>query len=265
MNPYSFDAPEGERLSKVLARLGYGSRRVCDELIASGRVRVNGEVATLGVRVDTGSDEVTVDGAPVGIAPDLVYYLLNKPAKVVTTASDPEGRATVMAYVPDEPRVFPVGRLDYDTEGLLILTNDGPLTQLLTHPSHGVEKEYLAELDGTPSHGELSRLRKGITLDDGPTAEAKVGVVGDRTVRITIHEGRNRQVRRMFDAIGFEVRRLVRIRIGPLTDSTLAPGAYRPLSTDEVLALREAATPRLSRAERRRAAYEGDGLGRETH
>lgn len=265
MNPFSFDEPEGERLSKVLARLGYGSRRVCDELIASGRVHVNGERASLGVRVDVNEDEVTVDGAPVGIAPDLVYYLLNKPAKVVTTASDPEGRATVMEFVPDEPRVFPVGRLDYDTEGLLILTNDGPLTQLLTHPSHGVEKEYLAELDGTPSHGELSRLRRGIDLDDGPAAEAKVGVVGERTVRITIHEGRNRQVRRMFAAIGYEVRRLVRIRIGPVTESTLAPGDFRPLAQEEILALRDAATPRLSRAERRQAAREGEGLGPETH
>ncbi len=136
------------RLQKVLAERGWGSRRVCEELIADGRVTVNGEVAVLGRRVDPEHDEVVVDGVPIGVRPGLVYYLLNKPAGVITTASDPQGRPTVVELVPAEPRVFPVGRLDVDTEGLLLLTNDGELTNRLTHPSHGVEKEYLAEVDG---------------------------------------------------------------------------------------------------------------------
>ena len=150
---------EGDRLQKVLARAGIGSRRVCEELIAEGRVTVNGEVAVLGRRVDAEKDSVAVDGIPVGVRAGLVYYLLNKPAGVVTTAADTHGRPTVVELVPPEPRVFPVGRLDSETEGLLLLTNDGDLTHRLTHPSFGVEKEYLAEVDGEPTRGELRRLR----------------------------------------------------------------------------------------------------------
>jgi 23S rRNA pseudouridine2605 synthase len=233
---------EGERLQKVLARAGFGSRRVCEELIEDGRVTVDGEVAVLGRRVDPATAEVEVDGVHIGVAPDLVHWLLHKPAGVVTTASDPEGRRTVLDLVPDQPRVFPVGRLDYETEGLLLLTNDGALTHRLTHPSFGVEKEYLAEVDRMPSRGELRRLREGVELDDGPTAPAKVASLDDRTLRITIHEGRNRQVRRMVEAVGSEVLRLVRVRIGPLTDRSLKPGAWRELTQDEVRALeREAA------------------------
>jgi 23S rRNA pseudouridine2605 synthase len=234
------DEPEGERLQKVLARAGIGSRRVCEELIAEGKVKVNGEVAELGRRVDAEVDTVEVDGVPLSVREGLVYYLLNKPASVVTTASDPQGRRTVVELVPEEPRVFPVGRLDYETEGLLLLTNDGDLTHRLTHPSFGVEKEYLAEVDGTPTRGELRRLREGVELDDGMTAPAKVALELPNLLTITIHEGRNRQVRRMCDAIGHPVRRLVRTRIGPLTDRTLKPGAWRALTSDEVRALETA-------------------------
>lgn len=184
---------------------------------------------------------MAVDGVPVPTEADLVYYLLNKPDGVITSASDPEGRPTVVELVPDAPRVFPVGRLDMATEGLLVLTNDGDLAFALSHPSHGVDKEYLVELHGEPSPGALRRLRQGVELDDGITAPAKVGVVGPGVIRIVIHEGRNRQVRRMCEAVGHEVRRLVRIRIGPVADSGLAPGSWRELTSGEVRSLAVAA------------------------
>ena len=224
----------------MLARAGFGSRRVCEELIEDGRVTVDGEVAILGRRVDPAIALVEVDGVHIGVAPDLVHWLLHKPASVVTTASDPEGRTTVLDLVPGEPRVFPVGRLDYETEGLLLLTNDGELTHRLTHPSFGVEKEYLAEVDRMPSRADLRRLREGIELEDGLTAPAKVAPLDDRTLRLTIHEGRNRQVRRMLEAVGSTVLRLVRTRIGTLTDRTLKPGEWRELTQDEVRALERA-------------------------
>ena len=236
--------PEGERLQKVLARAGFGSRRTCEELIAEGRVRVNGEVADLGRRVDAERDRVEVDGAAVGVRPGQVYYLLNKPRGVVTTAADTHGRPTVVDLVPGEPRVFPVGRLDADTEGLLLLTNDGELTHRLTHPSFGVEKEYLAEVVGTPSPAAVRRLREGVDLEDGRTAPARVAVVPPRGLRIVVHEGRNRQVRRMCAAVGHPVTRLVRTRIGPLAERSLRPGEWRPLTLAEVRALNEAARPR---------------------
>ncbi len=188
---------DGERLQKVLARIGLGSRRVCENLIADARVTVNGDVAVLGRRVLVGVDEMAVDGVVLSTLPDAVTYLLNKPAGTVTTASDPQGRPTVVELVPAEPRVFPVGRLDLDTEGLLLLTNDGTSAHRLTHPSFGVEKEYLAHVSGAPSRAALRRLREGIELDDGPTAPAKVSAVSTGLIRIVIHEGRNRQVRRM--------------------------------------------------------------------
>ncbi|MGH9002833.1 MAG: pseudouridine synthase, partial [Acidimicrobiia bacterium] len=186
-------------------------------------------------------DRVEVDGVPVPAAPGLVYYLLNKPAGVVTTASDPEGRPTVVDLVPATPRVFPVGRLDYETEGLLLLTNDGVLAQGLSHPSRGVEKEYLAEVEGLPGKAALRRLRDGVDLDDGPTAPARVRVAQrlpqGAALEIVIHEGRNRQVRRMCEAVGHPVRRLVRTRIGPLVDRRLPPGRWRALEPSEVRGL----------------------------
>jgi 23S rRNA pseudouridine2605 synthase len=208
----------------------------------AGRVTVDGDVATLGQRIDPSTARVELDGALVPIAPDLVYYLLNKPDGVVTTADDPQGRPTVVTLVPADPRVFPVGRLDRHTEGLLVMTNDGALAQLLTHPSHGVAKEYVAEVEGgTPAPGALRALRQGVELEDGPTAPAEVGVLAPGMLRLVIHEGRNRQVRRMCEAVGHPVRRLVRTRIGPVRDTQLAPGRWRHLSADEVRALAAAA------------------------
>ena len=239
---------EGDRLQKVLARAGLGSRRVCEELIAEGRVTVNGDVAQLGRRVDPDVDRVEVDGVPVGVRPGLVYYVLNKPAGVVTTASDTHGRPTVIELVPPEPRVFPVGRLDTETEGLLLLTNDGDLTHRLTHPSFGVEKEYLAEVEGNPSRRAVRRLREGLELEDGTTAPAKASLTPPNVLTIVIHEGRNRQVRRMCDAIGHPVRRLVRMRIGPITDRTLKPGEWRPLTLQEVQDLQAAVSSIPNRA-----------------
>jgi 23S rRNA pseudouridine2605 synthase len=232
---------EGERLQKVLARAGFGSRRACEILIDSGRVTVNGDVAELGRRVEVTCDVVAVDGAPVGVLPGLVYYLLNKPPGVVTTASDPEGRPTVLDLVPETPRVFPVGRLDAATEGLLLLTNDGALAQLVAHPSHGVPKEYLAEVEGAVSQGALRSLREGVVLEDGRTSPARVSSVAPGVLKIVIHEGRNRQVRRMCEAVGHPVSRLVRTRIGPLADRRLRPGRWRELSIDEVRELARAA------------------------
>ena len=208
----------------------------------AGRVTVDGSPATLGQRIDPATARVELDGALVPVAPDLVYYLLNKPDGVITTADDPQGRPTVMTLVPAEPRVFAVGRLDRHTEGLLIRTNDGALAQVLTHPSHGVAKEYVAEVEGgTPAPGVLRALRQGVDLDDGPTAPAEVGVLAPGVLRLVIHEGRNRQVRRMCEAVGHPVRRLVRTRIGPVRDTQLAPGRWRHLGADEVRALAAAA------------------------
>ena len=239
--------PGGERLQKVLAATGWGSRRVCEELIAAGRVRVNGEVAVLGRRVDAENDLIEVDGAPVGVKPGLVYYLLNKPTGVVTTAKDTHGRKTVVDLVPSDPRVFPVGRLDVDTEGLLLMTNDGEITHRITHPSHGVEKEYLVHVRGRVTPGELRRLREGVELEDGVTSPADASQPTPGVIRLTIHEGRNRQVRRMCDAIGHPVLRLVRTRIGPITDRSLRPGDWRELSTGERRALTEAVAEQTRR------------------
>lgn len=233
---------EGERLQKVLARAGIGSRRVCEQLIEDQRVTVNGDPAVLGRRVDVDSDLVALDGVPIGVKPGLVYYLLNKPAGVICTAQDPQGRSTVVELVPSDTRVFPVGRLDLDTEGLLILTNDGDLTHRLTHPSFGVDKEYLAHVEGTPSRGALRRLREGVELDDGPTAPARASLLEPSLVRLVIHEGRKRQVRRMCEAVGHPVKRLVRTRIGPLVDRSLVPGDWRELTQAEVRELERASS-----------------------
>lgn len=231
--------PEGERLQKTLARAGYGSRRACEVLIGEGRVTVDGRVAELGNRVDPETQVICVDGALAPTAQGLVYFLLNKPDGVVTTAADPQGRPTVLELVTSPVRIFPVGRLDMSTEGLLILTNDGRLAHLLTHPSSGVAKEYLVRVEGDPSPADLRRLREGVELDDGLTSPAQVSRVSEGLLRIVIHEGRNRQVRRMCAAVGHDVTRLVRTRIGPLQDATLSPGAFRQLSLAEVRRLME--------------------------
>ncbi len=265
--------PQGtERLQKVLARAGLGSRLHCDALVVGGHVRVNGQVARAGHRVDLGHDTIEVDGVRVPVNPGLIYYLLNKPAGVVTTADDPQGRPVALDLVPSQPRVFPVGRLDYDTEGLLILTNDGELAHRLTHPSFGVDKEYLATVEGSPTRGALRRLREGIELDDGMTAPAQVSLVAEHLVRIVIHEGRNRQVRRMCEAVGHPVTRLVRHRIGPLVDRKLGAGQWRNLSAAEIGAIERTVSarddlhvprppkrPNRTKAERRSARVAASG------
>jgi len=244
----SADLPQGERLQKVLAAVGFGSRRTCEDLIAAGRVTVNGDTAVLGRRVQPDIDRIEVDRAPIGVRPGLVYYLLNKPAGVVTTSSDTHGRETVMDIVPTDPRVFPIGRLDLETEGLLLITNDGELANRIAHPSHGVDKEYLAEVDGgmVPA-GKIRQLREGVELDDGMTAPAKVSQPEAGVLRLVIHEGKNRQVRRMCEAVGHPVVRLVRTRIGPITDRTLQPGEWREWTLDERNAMVAAVATTIAR------------------
>ncbi len=240
--------PQGERLQKVLAAVGFGSRRTCEDLIAAGRVTVDGEIAVLGRRVDPERDRIEVDGAPIGVKPGLVYYLLNKPRDVVTTSADTHGRTTALDLVPAEPRVFSIGRLDMETEGLLLLTNDGALAHRIAHPSHGIDKEYLAEVDGgTVSAGALRRLREGVELEDGITAPARVSQPQPGVLRIVIHEGRNRQVRRMCDAVGHPVTRLVRTRVGPISDRTLRPGEWREWTHEERNAMVAAVASTIAR------------------
>ncbi len=233
---------EPERIQKVLAAAGVASRRAVEEMVAEGRITVNGQPARLGQRVDPDHDAVEVDGVPVGLRTDLVYYLLNKPPGVVTTASDPQGRPIVVDMVPEEPRVFPVGRLDADSEGLLLLTNDGGLTHRLTHPSFGVPKEYLAHVEGRPSRGALRKLREGVELDDGAAQAVAVSLPEPSVIRIVVHEGRNRLVRRMCEAVGHPVIRLVRTRIGSLADRKLPPGQWRVLRPSEVRELERQGT-----------------------
>jgi 23S rRNA pseudouridine2605 synthase len=217
-------------------------------LISAGRVTVNGDVAMLGRRVQPDTDLVEVDGAPIGVKPGLVYYVLNKPAGVVTTSADTHGRRTVMDIVPSEPRVFAIGRLDLETEGLLLITNDGDLANRIAHPSQGIDKEYLAEVEGGEvAAGKIRQLREGVELDDGVTAPAKVSQPEPGVLRIVIHEGKNRQVRRMCDAIGHPVRRLVRTRIGPMSDRSLQPGEWREWTSAERNAMVAAVATTIAR------------------
>lgn len=230
-----------ERLQRALARAGFGSRRACEELIAAGRVRVNGSVATLGDRVDPASDEVRVDGRRISVDPELRYFALHKPRGVTTTLRDPHAERDLSRLLPKGTRVFPVGRLDRDTEGLLLLTNDGSLAHRLTHPRYGIEKEYLAEVDRVPSKRQLARLRRGVELEDGlaRAVDARsAGGSGDRGgVRLVMVEGRKREVRRMLDAVGLPVRRLVRTRVGPVRLGRMRPAELRELDPADVRAL----------------------------
>jgi len=224
------------RLNAYLARAGIASRRGSDELIKAGRVLVNGEPGQLNTFVE-GTDRVEVDGREV--APQLLaHVLLHKPAGVVTTVRDPQGRPTVIDLVPNASRVVPVGRLDVDTTGALLLTNDGQLAHRLAHPRYGVEKVYEAEVGGNPGEKVLQALREGVGLDDGITAPAQVRRVGPHTIELIIHEGRNRQVKRMFDAVGHPVRSLHRSKYAGLTLDGLDPGASRELTRAEVDRLR---------------------------
>ena len=231
-----------ERLQRALARAGFGSRRACETLIAGGRVKIDGSVATLGDKVEAATSTVLVDGLPVNLDPDVRYYALHKPAGVVTTMSDPQGRPDIRAFLPaDGPRVFPVGRLDRDSEGLLLLTNDGALADRLLHPRYGVEKEYLAEVEGEPTAKRLARVRAGVELEDGFARAVRAKIVasvrGRGAVRLVMTEGRKREVRRLLGAVGLPVTRLVRVRIGPIALGGLAPGELRPLAREEIQAL----------------------------
>ena len=224
------------RLNAYLARSGVASRRGADELIKTGRVRVNGEPGRLNTFVRTG-DTVELDGEPV-TAQRLAYVLLYKPAGVVTTVRDPQRRPTVVELVDLPERVVPVGRLDADTTGALLLTNDGPLAHRLAHPRYGVEKTYDVEVEGEPGDAALHRLANGVELEDGRTAPARVRWLAPSTIELRIHEGRNRQVKRMFEAIGHPVRRLHRTAYAGLTLEGLGPGRWRELEPSEVDALR---------------------------
>ncbi|MDQ3941013.1 MAG: rRNA pseudouridine synthase [Actinomycetota bacterium] len=230
-----------ERLQKVLAHAGLGSRRAIEDLIIEGRVAVNGEVARLGRRIDPTKDKVQVDGSLVPLQADLEYLLLNKPEGYVTTADDERGRPTVMDLVEATGRVWPVGRLDVGTQGALLVTNDGDLTLRLTHPRYAVPKTYVAEVRGSVAGGALKALSRGVELDDGRTTPAIVELVERSAhrslVEITLSEGRNRQVRRMFEAVGHPVTSLVRTALGPLRLGRLRPGTFRRLRRDEVSAL----------------------------
>ncbi len=238
--PQGEGPPTGERLQKVLATAGFGSRRKCDQLIEQGRVTVNTQTAVLGQRVNPDRDQIAVDEVSISVRPDLVYYLLNKTKGTLTTAADTHGRPTVLDDLPPQPRVFSVGRLDKDTEGVLLLTNDGDLAHRLTHPSFGVPKSYLVQLDKSPAPAALRQLRQGVPLEDGPTAPAKASLVEPTVLRLVVHEGRNRLVRRMCEHLGYEVLRLVRHRFGPLTVGKLKPGQWRELKVAEVRALEQA-------------------------
>ncbi len=235
-----------ERLQKFMAEAGVASRRACEELIRQGRVTVNGETASLGRSVEPEQDRVELDGKPVQKEQRRTVILLYKPRGVVSTSSDPEGRRTVQDYFREIPeRLYNVGRLDLNSEGLLLMTNDGALANRLTHPRYGVEKTYYAVCDGRLTASEAARLTNGVELEDGVTAPARVDAVrttqrGDTSFLITIHEGRNRQIRRMLEAVGHRTLRLKRERFGPLSLGTLAPGEWRKLSDEEIKKLENA-------------------------
>ncbi len=239
--------PEGMRLQKVLAQAGVGSRRKCEDLIEAGKVKVNGEVVDqLGVRINPDECVIEVDGKRVSVDTRLITVVLNKPKGVVSTMSDPEGRPSLEQYVTEyEERLFHVGRLDADTTGVLLLTNDGDLANKLAHPTHGVAKVYVAKVQGRVTKGIGTKLREGLELDDGPVRAVECRIM-DATddhslVEVVMHEGRNRIVRRMFDAVGHPVIDLVRTKFGPVSLGTLHAGEQRRLSNTEVGLLQQEA------------------------
>ena len=236
------------RLNAYLARAGVASRRKADELIKAGRVRVNGAPGELNTFVASG-DRVEVDGRAVS-KQRLAYLLLHKPAGVVTTARDPRGRPTVVELVPHEPRVVPVGRLDADTTGAILLTNDGELAHRLAHPRYEVAKVYVAEVEGEPSAAGLRALAEGVELEDGPTAPARARRLGPSQIELTLHEGRKHQVKRMCAAVGHPVQSLHRREYAGLALDGLEPGGWRELTAEEVEALRAAVATRTRRAQR---------------
>jgi 23S rRNA pseudouridine2605 synthase len=239
----SEELPTGIRLQKVLASAGVGSRRKCELLIAEGRVTIDGDrTAVLGARVDPAMAIVRVDGKRINLRSDLVYLAMNKPRGVVTAMSDPQGRPNVGDYVKDLPeRLFHVGRLDGETEGLLILTNDGDFAHRLAHPSHGVVKTYVADVPGPVDNSLKKVLLTGVQLDDGPVVVDSFRVIGSQggraLVEVALHEGRKHIVRRLLDAVGHPVDRLVRISVGPVRLGNQSPGTVRPLTSDELSSL----------------------------
>ena len=257
-------APQLERLQKVLAAAGLGSRRQCEELIEEGRVEIDRQVAAeLGVRVDPSKQEIRVDGAPLRQS-KRVYYAVHKPRGVVSTNRDPQGRARVVDLAPDGHRLFPVGRLDRMSEGLILLTNDGELANRLTHPRYGVEKTYRVVVAGHPEPVELRALQQGVRLAEGIARVQSVRVKQRRRqsteLEIVLNEGRNREIRRLLARTGHKVMQLVRIAVGPVRLGELPRGAYRALSRDEVRKLTQASAPNR-RSQEKTAAKAGDSAG----
>lgn len=249
-------APQAERLQKVLSRAGIASRRTAEQMIQLGRVQVNGETITrLGTMVDPQNDRILVDGRLLSSPRAHVYFLLHKPIGVVSTLNDPQGRPTVRDLLPRvRERVYPVGRLDYDSSGLLLLTNDGELTERLLHPRYQVPRIYHAKVKGTPAPETLQALRDGVALDDGTVAKASEVAILRITFKkawlsVALREGRNREVRRMCEAVGHPVEKLVRVQFGSLSLGNLEPGDYRPLTVSEIAELKQAVgQPRKPRA-----------------
>ncbi|WP_078428551.1 pseudouridine synthase [Alkalihalobacterium alkalinitrilicum] len=241
-----------ERLQKVIAQAGVTSRRKAEQLIVEGKVKVNGQfVRELGVKVNANKDEIEVNGVPID-REQPVYFLLYKPSGVISSVSDDKGRKVVTDFIEVQERIFPVGRLDYDTSGLILLTNDGEFANLLMHPKHTIDKVYVAKIKGIPTREQLKQLKDGIRLEDGKTAPAKVKLISANKknqtsiVQLTIHEGRNRQVRRMFEALGYNVIKLKREQYGFLDLTGLTPGEFRPLKPIEVKHFRELAVTQKS-------------------
>ena len=256
------------RLQKYLAQCGVASRRASEEIIKEGRVKVNGRlIRQMGVQIDEDNDVVEVDGKTIRMTQKMEYIMLNKPVGYVTTVSDDKGRNTIMDLVSDIPtRVYPVGRLDYDTEGLLILTNDGDLTYKITHPKNNIEKTYVAEVSGNIDMDKLSRLRNGVAIDGVKTSPARVEVVGatkyGTKFEITIHEGRNRQVRKMFEAIDCSVKTLKRTKEAGLNLGHLPLGRWRRLTESEVNMLKKIGTNKKSSAAMRKEWHRGKNKSR---
>ncbi|OLO42637.1 pseudouridine synthase [Alkalihalophilus pseudofirmus] len=241
-----------ERLQKVIAQAGVTSRRKAEQLIVEGKVKVNGQIVReLGVKVNANKDEIEVNEVPID-REQPVYFLLYKPSGVISSVSDDKGRKVVTDFIEVQERIFPVGRLDYDTSGLILLTNDGELANLLMHPKHTIDKVYVAKIKGIPTKEQLKQLKDGIRLEDGKTAPAKVKLISANKknqtsiVQLTIHEGRNRQVRRMFEALGYNVMKLKREQYGFLDLTGLTPGEFRPLKPIEVKHFRELAVTQKS-------------------
>ena len=235
------------RAQKAIAHSGLMSRRLAEEAILAGRVAVDGRQIVLGDRVDVSIQQVTLDGVPIPVNPELETHLLYKPLGVISTASDPEGRETVVGLISTTRRVYPVGRLDSDSEGLILLTNDGDLANRVTHPRYGITKTYVVLVEGRPSRAVIKSLTEGVVLDDGPARAKSARVLGQQgestMIEMVMNEGRNREIRRLFEAVGHRVQSLVRIAIGPIMDRALRPGQSRLLSVEETIRLLGSGAP----------------------